>query len=130
MLMIKAWMIFLSLMPRLICKSLASFQQTNPSFALHHFNRNLSHFGTHLLIHSVVEDSGSTHIIKHNYLNPNMRLGFTLFLMAMVAAFAFAQAPQIPVVISYPEETPQSVIEEAMEAIRKAVGINPLYLVD
>ena len=59
-----------------------------------------------------------------------MKLGFTLFLMAIVAAFAFAQAPQIPVVVSYPAETPQSVIEEAMEAIKKAVGINPLYPVD
>ena len=54
-----------------------------------------------------------------------MKFGFALLLVAMLAVMAFAQAPQIPVVVSYPEETPQSVIEEAMEAIRKAVNMNP-----
>lgn len=50
-----------------------------------------------------------------------MKLAFTLLLPALLAAFAFAQAPQKPVIVSYPEDTPQSIIEEAMDAIRKAV---------
>jgi len=52
-----------------------------------------------------------------------MKLQLTLFLLAIVAAFALAQAPQVPVVVSYPEDTPQSVLEEAMDAIKKAGGI-------
>lgn len=51
-----------------------------------------------------------------------MKIQLTLFLLAILAAFAFAQAPQVPVVVSYPEDTPQSVLEDAMDAIRKAVG--------
>ena len=53
---------------------------------------------------------------------PKMRIQLTLFLLAILAAFAFAQAQQVPVVVSYPEDTPQSVLEDAMDAIRKAVG--------
>ncbi|KAF2478753.1 hypothetical protein BDY17DRAFT_328271 [Neohortaea acidophila] len=54
-----------------------------------------------------------------------MKLYITALLMALLAAFALAQgqATQKAVVISYPKDTPQSVIDQAMEAIKKAGGI-------
>lgn len=51
-----------------------------------------------------------------------MRIQLTVWLLAILAALVLAQAPQVPVVVSYPEDTPQSVLEDAMDAIRKAVG--------
>lgn len=51
-----------------------------------------------------------------------MKIQLTVWLLAILAALVLAQAPQVPVVVSYPEDTPQSVLEDAMDAIRKAVG--------
>lgn len=52
-----------------------------------------------------------------------MRFAFGIFLFALLAAFALAVAPQKPVIVSYPNDTPQSVIDQAMDAIKKAVCI-------
>lgn len=48
---------------------------------------------------------------------------FTLFflLLAALLGLAWAQTAQVPVIVSYSDDTPQSVIDEAMEAITKAV---------
>ncbi|KAF2274168.1 uncharacterized protein EI97DRAFT_435277 [Westerdykella ornata] len=44
-------------------------------------------------------------------------------LVAILATFAMAVAPPLKrVIVSYPNETPQSVVDEAMEAIVKAGG--------
>ena len=51
-----------------------------------------------------------------------MKLLGLLLLPALLAGFAYAQAPQQAVIVSYPQDTPQSVLEEAMEAIKKAVS--------
>ena len=57
-----------------------------------------------------------------HYRHPNtMKLTISLLLIALLAAFAAAAAPHKPVIVSYPNDTPQSVVEQAMEAIRKAV---------
>ena len=50
-----------------------------------------------------------------------MRFAFNILLLAFLAAFASATAPQKPVIVSYPNDTPQSVLEKAMDAIRNAV---------
>lgn len=51
-----------------------------------------------------------------------MKLLFNLLVVALFAVFALAAtAEQKPVIVSYPKGTPDSVIEEAMEAVRKAV---------
>lgn len=42
-------------------------------------------------------------------------------LLALLAVLALAVAPQKQVIVSYPKDTPTSVVEEAMDAIRKAV---------
>ncbi|WPH00976.1 Hypothetical protein R9X50_00381000 [Acrodontium crateriforme] len=52
-----------------------------------------------------------------------MRVTITFLLVALLAALAMAVAPQSPVIVSYPEDTPNSVIQEAMEAIKKAGGV-------
>jgi len=50
-----------------------------------------------------------------------MKFQFTVLLLAAFAAFAFSAEPQKPYVVSYPNDTPNSVLEEAKDAIRKAV---------
>lgn len=50
-----------------------------------------------------------------------MKFAFSALLLALLAAFAAAEAPQKPVIVSYPDHTPQSVLDQAMEAIKKAV---------
>lgn len=51
-----------------------------------------------------------------------MRILSSLFLLALMAVLALAAATdQKPVIVSYPKGTPNSVVEEAMEAVRKAV---------
>ena len=52
----------------------------------------------------------------------NMKFLFGIMLMALLAVFAQAVAEQKPVVVSYPQDTPQSVLDKAMEAIKKAVS--------
>ena len=51
---------------------------------------------------------------------------FTLFFVAIACLFAFAlaAAPQKAIVVTYEDpNTPQSVVDSAMEAIRKAGGV-------
>jgi hypothetical protein len=43
-------------------------------------------------------------------------------MMALMAAYVMAVAPLQAVIISYPNETPQSVVDSAMEEVRKAGG--------
>lgn len=50
-----------------------------------------------------------------------MRFFLGTFILALLAAFALAAAPQKPIVVSYPKDTPESVLEEAKAAIVKAV---------
>ena len=52
-----------------------------------------------------------------------MKFAFNLLLLALLAAFAAAVSPQKPVIVSYPEDTPQSVLDKAMDAIKKAVRL-------
>ncbi|KAF2855291.1 hypothetical protein T440DRAFT_464565 [Plenodomus tracheiphilus IPT5] len=51
-----------------------------------------------------------------------MRFALFSLVVALLAAFAMAVAPHRSVIISWPNETPDHVIEEAKEAIRKAEG--------
>ncbi|KAF2792153.1 hypothetical protein K505DRAFT_308170 [Melanomma pulvis-pyrius CBS 109.77] len=51
-----------------------------------------------------------------------MRFAFFSFLLALVTASAMAVAPHKSVIISYPNDTPQSVVDDAMESIEKAGG--------
>ncbi|KAK5107121.1 hypothetical protein LTR62_001711 [Meristemomyces frigidus] len=53
-----------------------------------------------------------------------MKLSLTNLLLASFAAISLASTPQDhnQVIVSYPKDTPTAVIEEAMEAIRKAGG--------
>ena len=50
-----------------------------------------------------------------------MKLALNVVFLAVFAVLAAAVAPQKPVIVSYPQDTPQSVLDQAMEAIRKAV---------
>ncbi|KAK5172645.1 uncharacterized protein LTR77_002765 [Saxophila tyrrhenica] len=53
-----------------------------------------------------------------------MKFAIQLLLIALLAFFgAAATVDQKPVIISYPKDTPQSVLDEAMETIRKAGGV-------
>lgn len=49
-----------------------------------------------------------------------MKIAFSL-LFLFWATLAIAVAPQRPVIVSYPNDTPNSVLEEAKDAIMKAV---------
>ena len=50
-----------------------------------------------------------------------MKLKLQTLLLLLLTAFAAAEAPQKPVIVSYPDDTPQSVLDQAMAAIKKAV---------
>lgn len=51
-----------------------------------------------------------------------MRVLFNILLLAVLAVVALAATTQQkPVIVSYPKGTPDRIIEEAMEAVRKAV---------
>ncbi|OAL55337.1 hypothetical protein IQ07DRAFT_163406 [Pyrenochaeta sp. DS3sAY3a] len=52
-----------------------------------------------------------------------MRFTLVSFLIAFLATFAMAVAPQRSVIISWPNETPDHIVEEAKEAIRQAKGV-------
>ncbi|CAO2648480.1 Nn.00g077470.m01.CDS01 [Neocucurbitaria sp. VM-36] len=52
-----------------------------------------------------------------------MRFALLSLTIALLAAFAMAVAPQRSVIISWPNETPDQVVEDAKEAIRKAKGV-------
>jgi hypothetical protein len=51
-----------------------------------------------------------------------MKLHLLLFLLGLLAVTASAVATQKAVIVSYPNETPDSVVNQAMDAIREAVG--------
>ncbi|KAF2180252.1 hypothetical protein K469DRAFT_715502 [Zopfia rhizophila CBS 207.26] len=51
-----------------------------------------------------------------------MRFALFSFLLALLAAYAMAAAPLKSVIISYPNETPPHIVDQAMDAIREAGG--------
>ena len=52
-----------------------------------------------------------------------MKFYLSTLIIALFVAFALATSstPQNPIVVSYPKDTPQAIIDEAMDAIRAAV---------
>lgn len=61
-------------------------------------------------------------IENNDHNNINMRFTFTFILLALFAALCLAAAPQKQVIISYPKDTPAYVLDEAKDAIIKAVS--------
>lgn len=54
-----------------------------------------------------------------------MKFLYHLLVLAFFAGLALAASTeQKPVIVSYPKGTPDSVVEEAMEAVRKAVSLH------
>ena len=53
-----------------------------------------------------------------------MRFALLSLCIALLAAFAMAVAPQRSVIISWPNETPDQIVEDAKEAIKKAKGVS------
>lgn len=51
-----------------------------------------------------------------------MRSVFLSLLVALFAALAMAAAPQRSVIISWPNDTPDEIVEKSKDAIRKAKG--------
>ena len=51
-----------------------------------------------------------------------MKCNLSLLLVLLLAALCLCAQPQKQVIISYPHDTPSSVVEEAMAAIKEAVG--------
>ncbi|KAF2016550.1 hypothetical protein BU24DRAFT_462693 [Aaosphaeria arxii CBS 175.79] len=53
-----------------------------------------------------------------------MRFAIFSFLLALLATYAMASStPLKAVIISYPNETPQSLVDQAMESIEQAGGV-------
>ncbi|KAF1944855.1 hypothetical protein EJ02DRAFT_70787 [Clathrospora elynae] len=52
-----------------------------------------------------------------------MRYAPVSFFVALLATFAMAAAPQRSVIISWPNDTPDEIVEQSKEAIRKAQGV-------
>ncbi|GAB7340570.1 hypothetical protein MBLNU457_6984t1 [Dothideomycetes sp. NU457] len=53
-----------------------------------------------------------------------MRFAITLLLIAIIAVLGACAAPvQKPVMVSYPANTPQNVVDQAMDAIKAAGGV-------
>jgi len=52
-----------------------------------------------------------------------MRFVIFSLLVALLATFAMAVAPQRSVIISWPKDTPDEIVEQAKEAIRNAKGV-------
>ncbi|KAF2861237.1 hypothetical protein K470DRAFT_246015 [Piedraia hortae CBS 480.64] len=52
-----------------------------------------------------------------------MKFALNLFVIAFLTALALAAAPERQVIVSYPNDTPVSVLEQAKAAIVKAGGI-------
>lgn len=73
----------------------------------------------------------TTHLIKtlpvhlpHNSIDfVDMRFTTLSVLTALFAATTMAAAPQRSVIISFPNDTPDHIVEEAKEGIRKAKGV-------
>jgi hypothetical protein len=51
-----------------------------------------------------------------------MRFAVFSFLVALLAAFVMAAAPHRSVIISWPKDTPDEIVEQSKEAIRQAKG--------
>ena len=51
-----------------------------------------------------------------------MKLALFTFMLGLLAITATALAPQKAVIVSYPGETPDWVVEKAMDAVREAVS--------
>lgn len=52
-----------------------------------------------------------------------MRFALFSLVIALLAAFAMAAAPHKSVIMSWPNDTPDSVVEEAKQAIIDAKGV-------
>ncbi|THX43460.1 hypothetical protein D6C84_04565 [Aureobasidium pullulans] len=52
-----------------------------------------------------------------------MKFTIHLLLIALLVALAYAATEQKQVIVSYPKDTPYSVIEHAMDAIKEAGGV-------
>jgi len=52
-----------------------------------------------------------------------MKLSFSLISVAFLAISAMAVAPQKAVIVSYPDATPDSIVNHAMDVIREAGGV-------
>ncbi|RMZ72845.1 ase inhibitor propeptide [Pyrenophora seminiperda CCB06] len=52
-----------------------------------------------------------------------MRFIIFSLLVAFLATFAMADAPHRSVIISWPNETPDEIVEQSKDAIRKAKGV-------
>lgn len=52
-----------------------------------------------------------------------MRFYLFTLIVAMLCAFAFAVSPQKPIIVTFPQNTPQSVIDKAMDTLKQAGGI-------
>jgi hypothetical protein len=52
-----------------------------------------------------------------------MRFAVFSFLVALLATFVMAAAPQRSVIISWPNDTPDEIVEQSKEAIRQAKGM-------
>jgi len=78
----------------------------------------------HHRINPVASHLSSITYRSYNYKPTNMKFAITFFLIALIAVFGACAAPvQKPVMISFPQDAPQSVVDEAMEAIKAAVRI-------
>lgn len=51
-----------------------------------------------------------------------MKFTLHLFLIALIVALAYAATEQKQVIVSYPNDTPDSVVEQAMAALKQAVS--------
>lgn len=57
--------------------------------------------------------------------NPlEMKLYLLILLLALLALGAFATAPQKAIIVTYPSDTPSSVMDEAMAEVEKAVFVS------
>jgi Mrp family chromosome partitioning ATPase len=52
-----------------------------------------------------------------------MRFAIFSFLLALLATYAVAIAPLKAVIVSYPSDTPNEVVENAKDAIKQAVRL-------
>ncbi|KAK5120139.1 hypothetical protein LTR85_006620 [Meristemomyces frigidus] len=52
-----------------------------------------------------------------------MKLPITILLLALFAVLGLAATPQKDVIVSYPNDTPSSVVDDAKNAIVKAGGV-------
>ena len=50
-----------------------------------------------------------------------MKFALTFLLLVLFAVLGLAATPQKQIIVSYPKDTPMSVLDEAKDAIRKAV---------